>query len=83
MIYLLAIFISPLALLLTGKWFQAIINLVFYVVAIVLWVTIIFAWGGFVVWAIGVLHAVLAINSHKADKRNQALIDAVKGPAKP
>ncbi len=32
----------------------------------------------FVAWAIGVAHAILAVNSHKADKRNRALIDAIK-----
>jgi tetrahydromethanopterin S-methyltransferase subunit E len=77
MLYLLAIFISPLALLLVGKWFQAILNLVLYVLAIVLVVTYVFAFIGVGVWLAAVIHAVLAINSHKSDKRHQALLDAV------
>jgi hypothetical protein len=78
-IYLAAIFVAPLALLLCGKWFQAILNLVLYNVAIVLVVTMVFSWAGVIVWAVGVLHAVLVIHNHKAERRNQALIDAVKG----
>ena len=80
MIYLLAIFISPLALFVIGKPFQGIINLLFYLAALVLLVTIVlFIPFGIGAWAIGVAHAVLAVNSHKADKRNRALIDALKG----
>ena len=50
MIYLLAFFCSPLALLLTGKPFQALANLVLYVLSIALWITIIFHHAGFVLW---------------------------------
>jgi hypothetical protein len=77
MIYLAAIFISPLALLLIGKVFQAIFNLVLYIAAIVLVVTILFAWAGFICWAVGVVHAVLVINSHKAEKRHQEMLTAM------
>jgi len=79
MLYLVAIFCSPLALLLTGKWVQAILNLILYVLSIVLWVTIVFHVGGFICWALGVLHAVLAINSHRADKRHQEMMAAMGG----
>lgn len=79
MLYLVALLCSPLALLLIGKFFQAIFNLVIYLAAIVLSLTIIFWWpGGVVVWAVGVAHAVLAINSHRADKRNRALIESMR-----
>jgi hypothetical protein len=83
MIYLAAIFISPLALLLVGKWFQAILNLVLYVVSIVLVVTIVFSWAGFICWAVGVAHAVLVINSHKAEKRHQEMLATMKGQQTP
>ncbi len=79
MIYLLAFFVPPLALLLIGRWFQAIFNLVLYVVAILLSLTIVFwAPAGLIVWGICVLHAVLAINADKADRRNRELIEATR-----
>ncbi|HYB08658.1 MAG TPA: hypothetical protein VEJ16_03190 [Alphaproteobacteria bacterium] len=78
MIYLVAIFMSPLALALIGKPFQSLVNLVIYCLAILLLVTLIFAWAGALFWLIGVVHAILAINAHNADKRNRALIEAVK-----
>jgi hypothetical protein len=69
MIYLLAIFCSPLALLLAGKPISAIFNLIIYVFAIVFWVTIIFWHFGFFLWAIATLHAVFAIHDVRADRR--------------
>lgn len=82
MIYLVAIFVPPLALLLIGKWFQAILNLVLYVAAWILTITIVFAWGGFVCWAASVLHAILVINGYRADKRHQEMISAMAGEKK-
>ncbi|HEY6334452.1 MAG TPA: hypothetical protein VI113_01080 [Alphaproteobacteria bacterium] len=78
MIYLVAIFVSPLALILIGKPFQAIANLILYILALALVVTLVFSWLGALLWLIGVVHAILAINAHKADLRNKALIEAVK-----
>jgi uncharacterized membrane protein YqaE (UPF0057 family) len=52
-LYFLAILLPPLAVLLCGKPFSAVVNLVltcFY-------------------WAPGAIHAVLVVNSHKNDKR--------------
>ncbi|HTO81435.1 MAG TPA: hypothetical protein VMQ73_04325 [Methylomirabilota bacterium] len=79
MLYLLAIFCAPLALLLIGKWVQAILNFVLYVAALVLVITIVFSHFGFIVWIVGVVHAVLAINSHRADQRAKAIIAATRG----
>ena len=53
MLYLLAILLPPLAVLLTGRPFQALINLP---------LTLAF-------WFPGVLHAILVVNEHKADRR--------------
>lgn len=78
MIYLAAIFISPLALLLIGKWFQAILNLILYVAACILVITVFFAWAGFICWVVGVAHAVLVINSHKAEKRHKEMLGAME-----
>ena len=76
MIYLLAFFFSPIALLLTGKPFQALANLVLYILSIVCWVTILFAHAGFVLWAIAVLHAVLSINNAREERRARRIIAA-------
>lgn len=53
MLYILAFIFPPLAVLLVGKPFQALINLVF---------TCLF-------WFPGTIHAILVINEKKADKR--------------
>ena len=78
MLYLLAFFCSPLALLFAGKPFQALANLILYVLSIVCWVTIVFHHAGFVLWAIGVLHAVLAISDAREDRRARRIIAASK-----
>lgn len=61
MIYLVAIIFPPLAVLLIGKPVQALLNL---------FLTLLF-------YVPGLIHAILVINSHKADKRNDALIKAM------
>jgi hypothetical protein len=78
MLYLLAIFCAPLALLFVGKWLQAILNFVLYATAFVFAITIILFKFGFVAWLVGVVHAVLVINNHRADKRNRAIIEAMR-----
>lgn len=76
MIYLLAFFCSPLALLFAGRPFSAIANFVIYAISIVCWLTIILHSLGFMLWAIGVLHAVLAINNAREDRRARRIIAA-------
>ncbi|MBV9993072.1 MAG: hypothetical protein JOZ72_17485 [Alphaproteobacteria bacterium] len=76
MIYLLAFFRSPLALLLAGKPISAVFNLILYVISIVLWVTILFAHAGFLLWIVCVLHAVLTINNAREERRARRIIDA-------
>jgi hypothetical protein len=78
MIYLLAIFCSPLALLLTGKPVSALFNLILYVIAIALWATIIFFHAGFIVWLVAFVHAVMAIDNTRADRRNRRLLAAMR-----
>lgn len=62
MLYLLAIFLPPLAVLLCGKPFQAILSI---------GLTLLF-------WIPGVLHAMLVVSSHHADKRNQRIVDEMR-----
>jgi len=76
MIYLLAFFCSPLALLFAGKPISALFNLILYILSIVCWITIIFHHMGFLLWAVAVLHAVLAINNAREERRARRIIAA-------
>lgn len=60
MMYLLAILLPPLAMLMSGKPFQAIICLVLQIT--------ILGWIPAAIWAC------LVVNSHQADKRTERLI---------
>ena len=81
MIYLVAIILPPLALLIYGKIFQAILNFLICVLAIVLGAIFLLLPGApfVVLWAIAVLHAVLAVNSAKQDARAREVADAMRG----
>jgi uncharacterized membrane protein YqaE (UPF0057 family) len=81
MIYLVAIFLPPLALLLYGKIFQAIFNFLLCVLAVVLGIIFIVLPGApfVILWGIAVLHAVLAVNSAKQDARARDVADAMRG----
>jgi hypothetical protein len=81
MIYLVALILPPLALLLYGKVFQAIFNLVIYLLAWVVFVFSLFLGGspGFVLWLIAALHAVLVVNEAKKDARAAAVLAAERG----
>ena len=61
--YFLAIILPPLAVLLCGKPMQFLLNII---------LTLFF-------WIPGVIHAILVVNSHLADKRTNRIIDATKG----
>jgi hypothetical protein len=78
MLYLVAFFCSPLALLFAGKPFQALANLMLYILSMVCWITIVLHHAGFVLWAIGTLHAVLAIGDAREDRRARRIIAASK-----
>jgi uncharacterized membrane protein YqaE (UPF0057 family) len=62
MLYLVAIILPPLAVLLCGKPFQAILNV---------FLTLLF-------WIPGMIHAILVVNGHYADKRADRIIHAVQ-----
>jgi hypothetical protein len=78
MMYLLAFFCSPLALLLSGKPISAFFNLILYVLSIVCWLTIILFHAGFLIWAIAVLHAILTINNSREERRAKRIIAATR-----
>lgn len=78
MTYLIAFFCSPLALLLTGKPFQALFNLVLYILSIVCWATIILHSAGFLLWAIAALHAIMTISDARQDRRARRIAAAIE-----
>lgn len=60
--YLLAILLPPLAVLICGRPFQAVLNLI---------LTLCF-------WVPGAVHAVLVVNQHDEDERNEKLVRAIE-----
>jgi len=60
--YVIAIFLPPLAVFLCGKPFQMILSIV---------LTLMF-------WIPGVIHALLVVHGHLADKRTDKIVDAIK-----
>jgi len=77
MIYILAIFIPPAALMIEGKIFQAVINAVFWILGFVF-----LFFGGFILWAITVLHAVIVIHGARSDANTQKIVDAINADKK-
>ena len=77
MIYILAIFLPPLALLLNGQVFSAIVNAVLLVPCLIL---------GFflpVLWVIPSAHAVIAIYMKREDRKHREVVEAIRehGPS--
>lgn len=65
--YFLAIFCSPLAILLAGRPIAAILNAFLYLAAFVGW--LLGGLPGLLLWGLGVLHAWMVISGAKADRR--------------
>lgn len=59
MMYLLAIILPPVAVLFSGKPFQALLNLILTLL----------------LWLPGAIHAILVVKDHKDDKRMQQFIN--------
>jgi hypothetical protein len=72
MIYILAVFLPPLALLLNGQPLSALLNLVILVPCLIF---------GLVFWGLLVvpsLHAVLAIAMKREDRKHREIVDAIE-----
>jgi hypothetical protein len=72
MIYILAIFVPPLALLLNGQVFSAILNLVILVPCIFL--GLMFP----VLWLVPSAHGVLAIYMKREDRKHREIVEAIE-----
>ena len=73
MIYLVAILIPPLALLFKGKIFQAIFNGILWILSLVFLFL-----GGFILWGITVIWAIIVVKGENDDERTQKIVDAIK-----
>lgn len=62
MLYLLAIVLPPVAVLIAGKPFQALLNIGLTLLAVVP----------------GIIHALLVVSNHYADKRTGRIVDAMR-----
>ena len=60
--YVLAIILPPLAVLLCGKPIQFVFNIILTLLG----------------WIPGVIHAILVVNGHMADKRTDRIVKAMK-----
>ncbi|MCB1665859.1 MAG: YqaE/Pmp3 family membrane protein [Pseudomonadales bacterium] len=60
--YIIAIFLPPLAVFLCGKPLQGVLNI---------FLTLLF-------WVPGVIHALLVVNGHLADKRTDRIVKAIQ-----
>ncbi len=60
--YLIAILVPPVAVLLCGKPLQFLLNLLLCLVF----------------WIPGIVHAVLVVNAHLADKRTREIVEAIE-----
>jgi uncharacterized membrane protein YqaE (UPF0057 family) len=72
MIYILAIFLPPLALLLNGQIFSAIINAALIVPCFIF--GLIFP----VLWVVPSAHAVIAIYMTREDRKHREVVDAIR-----
>ena len=60
MMYLVAVFLSPLYFLIKGKWLGFIINSIFYGIAVALLLTLILSFLAPIPWLIAAVHAMMA-----------------------
>ena len=72
MIYILAIFLPPLALLLNGQPLSAVLNLVIIVPCIVF--GLVFP----VLFCVPSAHAVIAVAMRREDRRQQEIVEAIE-----
>jgi uncharacterized membrane protein len=77
MIYVLAFFLPPLALLLNGQMFAAIFNAVMFVTFLVLGFLTVWFIGPWL-WLIAPAHAMVAIYMRNEDRKHRELVEAIE-----
>jgi len=79
MLYLVALIVPPLAVLLCGKPFQAVVNLGIAIVSFVLLVVGV----GLLGIPVCVIHALFVVHNFYADQRNERLMKTLRATADP
>jgi hypothetical protein len=79
MIYVLAFFLPPLALLVNGQPFAAILNLVVWVLCLVFSILLLSPH----LMLISSLHAIIAIAMRRGERRHREVVDAVNRTGQP
>jgi hypothetical protein len=74
MIYVLAFFLPPLALLLNGQIFSAIFNAVLFVAFLVIGLLTLSPF----LWLIAPAHAMIAIYMRREDRKHRELVEAIE-----
>ena len=72
MIYILAVFLPPLALLLNGQPFSALLNVIIIAPCILLGLLF------HVLWLVPAAHAIIAIAMKREDRRHREIVDAIE-----
>ncbi|EKE80909.1 hypothetical protein [Idiomarina xiamenensis] len=75
--YLFAILLPPLAILSTGKVFQAIFNLILCAIVLILAIFTLGGLGG--LYLICIIHALFAVHSYHQDQRDKRIIKHLRG----
>ncbi len=73
MLYLVALLVPPLAILLSGRLFQAVFNALLWVLGLALLVLPFVP--GLMTWAVAVVWAVLVVRSRRAEARDRRLVE--------
>lgn len=81
MLYLVAIIVPPLAILLSGKPFQAIFNLILLILGLVIFIGTLGLANGitFVIWIACIAHAMFTVHGRNQAARDRTLADTVSG----
>ncbi|MBT3990958.1 MAG: YqaE/Pmp3 family membrane protein [Rhodospirillaceae bacterium] len=77
MMYILAIILPPVALLMSGKIIQAIINLVLILLSVTIFVGTL-SIGSFIsfpLYIISIIHALFAVHGNRTDSKIEAAVD--------
>ncbi|MFT5485126.1 MAG: hypothetical protein ACI9JL_001527 [Paracoccaceae bacterium] len=81
MLYLVAIIVPPLAILLCGKPFQAIFNLLLLIFGLLVFIGT-FGFGSgitFVIWIACIAHGMFTVHGRNQAARDRALVDTISG----
>ena len=80
MMYLLALILPPVALLLSGKIFQAIFNFILIIISIVIFVGTL-SLGSFIsfpLYIISIIHAVLVVHGVRSDRKIEEAVSKAR-----